>query len=158
MALAAHLEQSGVPRDQLSDGWRTAQQTILDAVATIRASQQPDGTFSTLYFERPATSPDAALRLSTTGHQLEFLAMALSDEELAEPWVMRSVVQLCRLFQATRELAIECGGLYHAAHGLKLYRERRFGPWKPPATGDGDDAATELPTVGVPPDEPPAIE
>ena len=158
MALAAHREQSGLSIDELSGGWQAAYETIRNAAATIRSYQQPDGTFSTEYFRRPATSPAADLRLSTTGHQLEFLAMSLPDDELAEPWVTRSVVQVCRLFEATQDLAIECGGLYHAAHGLKLYRERRFGPWTPPRSLADDAGPTESLEDVPPADDPPAIE
>jgi hypothetical protein len=32
------------------------------------------------------------------------------------------------MFRATQDYPLECGGLYHSAHGLVLYRERMFGP------------------------------
>jgi hypothetical protein len=32
------------------------------------------------------------------------------------------------MLDSTIELDLECGGIYHALAGLKLYRERRFGP------------------------------
>ena len=35
---------------------------------------------------------------------------------------------MCDLFRKTEKLPLECGALYHAAHGLVLYRERVFGP------------------------------
>jgi hypothetical protein len=37
-------------------------------------------------------------------------------------------VFLCDQFKRTRPIDLECGALYHAAHGLQLYRARRFGP------------------------------
>jgi hypothetical protein len=38
------------------------------------------------------------------------------------------VRRLCAIFRKTREIDLECGALYHAAHGLSLYREKVYGP------------------------------
>jgi hypothetical protein len=40
----------------------------------------------------------------------------------------RAVLRLCAMLDSTIEIDLECGGIYHALAGLKLYRERRFGP------------------------------
>ena len=66
--------------------------------------------------------------MSTTGHVFEFLAMGMTDEELKQPWMTEAANALCGLFEETREMPVECASLYHAAHGLILYRLRRFGP------------------------------
>jgi hypothetical protein len=124
MALNRRLEDGG----ELRGGWKKADDRVQECIRICRENQQPDGTFSTNYWIRPSTSPDVALRLNTTGHQLEFLTIATGDKQLAEPWIRRSVVALCKLLDETRELPVECGGLYHAIHGLELYRLRRFGP------------------------------
>jgi hypothetical protein len=57
--------------------------------------------------------------------------MSLPDEELKAPWMERAALFLCDLLDATVDEDLECGGLYHAVHGLILYRERLFGA--PPA-------------------------
>jgi hypothetical protein len=152
-ALNRHMEEKSLEPEQLSGGWLDAYTVIQQSIETIRTSQQPDGSFSVKYFERPATSPDVALRLNTTGHQLEFLTLALNVEQLREPWVMKAAVHLCGLFQETKDMAIECGGLYHAAHGLQLYRYRLFGPREAAAasadpavgTANASDDAAEPP-------------
>ena len=123
VALNRYLAEGGEP----TGGWRDAEKKIQDSIDRARRFQQPDGTFSTSYFDRPGSSPDLANRMSTTGHTLEFLTYALTDEELAEPWVTASVAQLCKIFRQTRDLPMECGALYHAARGLQNYRLRRFG-------------------------------
>lgn len=53
----------------------------------------------------------------------------------------RAADALCRLFDETRSMDLECGALYHAAHGLILYRERLFGPMAPFVPAAGGDAA-----------------
>ena len=54
--------------------------------------------------------------------------VVLDDKQLDEPWVKRAVLHLVECFEKTQNFDLECGALYHAAHGLDLYRLRRFGP------------------------------
>ncbi len=117
---------------ELTGGWAAADEAIRRAIDTARRFQQPDGSLSTNYFARPGTSADLALRINTSGHTLEFLALALDDNELKAPWVTHAVVALCNLFEITKSVNLECGSLYHATHGLIEYYERRFGPWQYP--------------------------
>src|SRR5690349_6334380 len=49
--------------------------------------QNPDGSFSTKYLSGPGDAQDVQLRIGMTGHVLEWLALALSEEELKEGWV-----------------------------------------------------------------------
>jgi hypothetical protein len=145
VALNRYLESGGKVSEDPNDPWFQAKKKIDDAVATVRSYQQPDGSFSTNYFARPGTSPDISLRISTTGHALEFLTVALPDEELQKPWVTRAVVHLLDSLERTQKFDLECGALYHAAHALELYRTRRFGPGKPlvPAEPAANEAAAK---------------
>ena len=77
----------------------------------------------------------------------------LPDEELKADWMKRAALFLCDLLDATMDQDLECGGLYHAVHGLILYRDRLYGA-APAATADGSSAsgataakATEGPNV-----------
>ena len=121
--LNRHLEEGG----KLTGVWELADKKVKQALVDARESQQPDGGFSTNYFGRSSGSADIGLRLNTTGHVLEFVCLAATDDELRQPWVTRAVSYLCGLFEATADVPVECGGLYHAVHGLMLYRLRRFG-------------------------------
>ena len=40
----------------------------------------------------------------------------------------RAVGYMCRLLERTKHIDLECGALYHAAHGLVLYRAKVYGP------------------------------
>lgn len=137
----------------LEGGWLAADAKIKQAIADAHRWQQPNGLFSTSYFARSGASPDIALQMSTSGHVFEFLAMAMTDEELKEPWMTEAANALCGLFEETREMPVECASLYHAAHGLILYRLRRFGP---PAMVTSEPAAETSPAsqaagAGTPP-------
>jgi hypothetical protein len=105
-------------------GWELAEEVLADCIDRARRFQQPDGSFSVHLFERPAASPDVSATLSATGHVFEVLALVLDDESLAEPWMERAALRLVTLLERTSDLDLECGGLYHAAHGLAIYRRR----------------------------------
>jgi len=133
-ALAAHRAAGG---GSASGGWADAETRIESCIEIARRHQQPDGSFSVHFFERPGTSADAFARLGATGHVFEFLVAALDDERLGEPWVTRAAERLVTLLEQTADVDVECGALYHAAHGLRLYRERVCG------AGGGPDAPAE---------------
>lgn len=86
-----------------------------------------DGSLSTEYFKGPGKNPDPQVRISTTGHIVEWLALALTDEELREPWMQDAVNALVQMMLEMKAEPIESGALYHAVHGLQLYYDRVFG-------------------------------
>ncbi|RLS35706.1 MAG: ADP-ribosylation factor-directed GTPase activating protein isoform b [Planctomycetota bacterium] len=129
-AVQAHrqaLHPQGAADAGLSGGWAAAQARIDDLIERARRYQQPDGGFSIHFFQRPGNSPDVFARLGATGHVFEVLAVALNDDRLAEPWVTRAAMRLVVLLEQTADVDVECGALYHAAHGLLLYRQRICG-------------------------------
>ena len=126
-ALKKHHDATGHTPEQFSGGWAAAQEVIDECVDRARRFQQADGSFSIHSFERPGTSADVFARLSATGHVFEVLSLALDDEQLAEPWVTRAAERLVTLLEQTSDVDVECGALYHAAHGLLLYSDRVCG-------------------------------
>lgn len=128
-AAAADETASG---DDAGAGWSAAERVLEDCIDRARRFQQADGCFSIHSFDRPGTSPDVGARLSATGHVFEVLAVALDDERLREPWVTRAADRLTTFLEQTADVAVECGGLYHACHGLAIYRRRICGPASEP--------------------------
>jgi hypothetical protein len=92
-----------------------------------RQYQNPDGSFSTDFFRGPGNAPDMQLRMNTTGHIVEWLAYSLPESELRQEWMERAVNRLALMFLEIQNQSMESGTLYHAAHGLRIYHERRFG-------------------------------
>jgi hypothetical protein len=129
-AVQKHCAATGRTPEQLTGGWAAAQEVIDECVDRARRFQQADGSFSIHSFDRPGTSADVFARLSATGHVFEVLSLALDDEELAEPWMTRAADRLVTLLEQTSDVDVECGALYHAAHGLLLYRDRACGSTK----------------------------
>lgn len=128
---------------ELTGPWLQAQEKIQECIKKAHEFQQPDGSFSTNYFERPATSPEIANRIHSTGHTLEFIVLASSDEQLAQPWIARAALQLVELLELTQDEPLECGALYHAVHGLQMYRNRRFGQRSAAAEAPPSDPPSE---------------
>ena len=123
MALNEYVKKGG----ELTGIWATADARVHDAVRIARQTQNEDGSFSPNYFARRGQTVDMATRLATTGHILEFLALAMPKKELEAEWAQRAADNLAGLFLDTEEISLECGALYHAAHGLALYRDSVFG-------------------------------
>jgi hypothetical protein len=130
-AVRAYRDAHGAPPPD--SGWAAAEDVLADHIDMARRFQQPDGSFSVNFFERPARSPDVFSTLGATGHVFEVLALVLDDESLAEPWVTRAAERLVTLLEKTSDLDVECGGLYHTAHGLALYRHRTCSARRPDA-------------------------
>lgn len=106
--------------------WREVAERTARYRELAQRYQNPDGSFSTSFFRSPGNAADGQLRINTTGHILEWLALSLSDDELREPWVENAASALALLILDQRDAAVEGGSLYHAVHGLLLYRARAY--------------------------------
>jgi hypothetical protein len=105
--------------------------------------QNPDGSFSTKWFEGREDYGDMDRRLQTTGHMLEWLVCSLSDDQLDDPRLIKTVHYLIGLMEdgARMRKKWEIGPRGHAIHALSLYNERRFGD-KP---GHRDEVLARVP-------------
>ncbi|MFV2068582.1 MAG: ADP-ribosylation factor-directed GTPase activating protein isoform b, partial [Pirellulales bacterium] len=100
MALKRFEDAEADAKDEppkLTAGWLAAQQKIRQAVDLAREYQLPNGAFSINYFQRSANAPDMAAHLGASGHTLEFLSLALDNQQLHQEWITRGVVHLCEL-------------------------------------------------------------
>lgn len=124
MVYNRHLAAGG----QIEGIWKTLKERIDQCVADARQYQNPDGSLSSNYFLRPGKSVGVDIAMGSAGHTLEFVVTALDRQQLQEPWVKRAVLDVCKVFRKSKPVPVECGALYHAAHGLVLYREKVYGP------------------------------
>lgn len=141
-----YVAEGGSLAENPSNAWQAADEKIRRAIAKAKAFQQSDGSLSTNFFVRPAASADIGVRISTTGHMLEFLVAALADHELNAPWITRAVGQLVECLERAPAGEVECGALYHAARAVKLYRIRRFGPHDTSAAQEHSSPSSALPS------------
>jgi hypothetical protein len=122
-ALARYEAEGNTP----TGVWQGAVEKLNRYRRLTESLQNRDGSLSSNYYGGRGSSADAVTRLETTGHTLEWLTLALSEEELDSPWVMRAVESLLVAFERTSDQPVDCGALYHAARALVQYHERRFG-------------------------------
>ena len=110
-----------------SQVWQDARRVVQRSLREIEEMRSGDGSLSSHYLERAGSSRDLGLTLASGGHLFEFLSVAMTDKELQQPWVEVAAVRLCEIFEATRQVGLDCGACYHALNGLRVYRNRRFG-------------------------------
>lgn len=122
-ALHIHLQNGGT----LTGVWKDAADNEAKYKKLAREQQNSDGSFSTMWFDGRNDNPNPNQRLTTTGHIFEWLALALNDAELREPWVEQAASYLANLFLDLQSQAVEGGALYHATHGLLIYYARVYG-------------------------------
>lgn len=123
-----HLQQQKA--GQLKGVWKDAQERLNELKKVAHSFQNEDGSLSTNWFVRKGNDAESSQRLFTTGHTLEWLALAISDEELRDPWIEQAVSYMCQLFLELQSQPIEGGAMYHAVHGLTIYYARRYGTEK----------------------------
>jgi len=107
--------------------WERAHKFIEDYHAYTFRLQNPDGSFSTNWFESRGDEGPPSRRLETTGHITEWLAFSLSEEELQDPKMIKAVDYLTNLLLDNRNEKWSIGPLGHGLHALAIYDERVFG-------------------------------
>jgi hypothetical protein len=105
---------------------------------TFGSLQNPDGSFSTEWFTRPANRDDLDRKIQTTGHITEWLAFSLSDEQLREPRMIKAIDFLAHSLVENPERPWSIGPLGHALHAVVMYDERVFAA-PPPAPAPASD-------------------
>lgn len=137
LARNAYLAKHGNCRG----AWLEADQRVREYVATARSLQNRDGSLSADWFKGRKYSNDLTTRLKTSGHQLEWLMVALPDDQLEARWVQMAVQSVANDVIRSANEPTECGALYHALDALTFYKMRKSpGP-----------AVEKSPTYLVPP-------
>lgn len=126
-ALHRHLEKGG----KLEGGWKEAADKIAEYKERARKFRNGDGSFASTYLAGPGHSRDLQTRIGTTGHVLEWLALAMTKEELTRPWMEEAASALSTMVLENQNNPIDGGALYHACHGLHIYRTRVYGATPP---------------------------
>lgn len=121
-AFHIHLLHGG----KLEGIWSEVPEKIKHHRDLARKYQNRDGSLSTNFFKEPGNSTDPQARIYATGHMLEWLALALSDEDIRQPWVQDTANALALMILEIEASPMEGGALYHAVHGLLLYYARLY--------------------------------
>ena len=104
--------------------WLESEYKIRRYISYAREQQNSNGMLSTNYFRGREYDPDFNKRMASAGHILEFLMIALSQDELHERWVRRAIDTTARDLLRNRRAFVKCSPLYHAVNALNIYLDR----------------------------------
>jgi len=158
----ANAVKERAKQGQPIDGqWARAAKYIADYQRyTLGTLQNPDGSFSTEWFNYPADRPgDIDRKLQTTGHMLEFIVWSLPTDDLRDPRVLRALNFLSDILEDNSEKSWSIGPLGHALHTLMVYHERMYNqPALPPlplTAAAPTNASANAPAPSLLPIQPP---
>ncbi len=117
-------KQAGLPID---GHWNRSEQFLNEFVAYAFSLQNPDGSFSTDWFEARANAPEVERKVQTTGHVLEWLIYTLPDDQLQSPPVQKAIRFLLSTIGAEPGRDWPIGPRGHSLRALALYNQRVFG-------------------------------
>jgi hypothetical protein len=86
--------------------------------------QNPDGSFSTNWFEGRGNEPNVERKVQTTGHMLEWLLFTVSDQDVRSKRVEKAIDFLISNIYDNRQLKWPIGPRGHATRALSLYDKR----------------------------------
>jgi hypothetical protein len=142
LALAVKKRRaSGLPVDGV---YAEAEKYVANYQNYAYSLQNPDGSFSTSWFKGPGRETDIDRRLKTTGHTLEWLLYAGSEQQITHYRTVRAVNYLSNIMWANRTRDWEAGPLGHAIHALVLYDRLAFSKY------DGVEQSAPSPVVQRP--------
>lgn len=118
------LEKRQLP---LVGEYLNAARTIDGYVTRAFRLQNPDGSFSTEFFEKSSAENDRTRRCYSTGHILEWLAFTLPQEKMTDPRVTAAVDYLLQLMLSAPDYQLDVGPRGHALHALAMYELKTYG-------------------------------
>jgi hypothetical protein len=104
-----------------------ARRYLDDCIDYAFSLQNPDGSFSTEWFETRANKPDMDRKVQTTGHILEWLAYELPEDRMHDPRILKAVQFLLSQIWDRRDHEWAIGPRSHAIRALVLYDQKVFG-------------------------------
>jgi hypothetical protein len=119
-----HRREEGEPVD---GPWATAAARVRSYQNRAFQLQNRDGSFSTLWMDRPENATDLTRSLLTTGHTLEWMVASLPEHELHDPRVERAVYYVADVLERNRGKRWQRGVLGHSLHALAIYEQRVLG-------------------------------
>lgn len=113
--------------EELTTLWRRAEKYLQDYQKYVMSLQNPDGSFSSNWFQRRGVTSDYQRSLYTSGHIVEWLLFSVDDAMLLHERVLKAVDFLCSNLYAHRRDRLDMGTIGHALRALTIFDERVFG-------------------------------
>jgi hypothetical protein len=127
MGLTFAVRQRQAEERPIDGQFARADKYIKDFVEYTWKLQNPDGSFSTNWFESRGNEPNQERKVQTTGHILEWLAFTLPDSELQSARFVKSIDFLLTQIYDQRSHKWPIGPRGHAIRALALFEQRTNG-------------------------------
>jgi hypothetical protein len=126
MGLSCAVSQRRAAGLPITGHYRRAEIFLDDFVAYALSMQNPDGSFSTEWFESRANEPQVERKIQTTGHILEWLVCTVPDDQLQRPEIMLAAEFLIDSLGADPSRDWPIGPRGHSLRALAIYQQRFF--------------------------------
>ena len=107
--------------------WATAASRVRAYQRRAFQFQNRDGSFSTMWLDRPENSSDLTRSVTTTGHVLEWMVASLPESQLRDPRLTRAVNYVVKVLDKHQQTRWHRGALGHSLHALAIYEQRVLG-------------------------------
>ncbi len=124
MGFSFSVRQRQLQSQPINGQFGRAAKFVRDYVEYTWQLQNPDGSFSTSWYEGRANEPNDERKVQTSGHMLEWLMYTLSDAELKDPRVGKAIDFLLSKIYDKRDNKWPIGPRGHATRAVALYQER----------------------------------
>ncbi len=127
MGLTFALRQRKAEGRPIDGHFARADKFIADYIDYTWTLQNPDGSFSSNWFESRGHEQNKERLVQTTGHILEWLMFTLPKDKLDDPRVLKSVDFLLNNIWDDRTHKWPIGPRGHATRAIALYQQRVYG-------------------------------
>lgn len=124
MGFSFSVRQRSLQGQPINGQFARADQFVRNYVDYTWTLQNPDGSFSTSWYEGRGNEPNEERKVQTTGHMLEWLMYTLPDNEINQPRVQKSIDFLLSKIYDKKEHKWPIGPRGHATRAVALYQAR----------------------------------
>ncbi|AMV33397.1 hypothetical protein VN12_14825 [Pirellula sp. SH-Sr6A] len=124
MGFSFSVRQRSMQGQPINGQFARADQFVRNYVDYTWTLQNPDGSFSTSWYEGRGNEPNDERKVQTTGHMLEWLMYTLPDSEINQPRVQKSIDFLLSHIYDKKEHKWPIGPRGHATRAIGLYQAR----------------------------------
>lgn len=133
MGFSFSIQRREIQGKEIEGEWQRAKEYIGEYHRYAFSLQNPDGSFSTNWFEGREAQESSQRRVQTTGHILEWLVYSLEPRQMRDPRLVKSVNYLVNLMLTETETKWSVGPKGHAIRALDVYRRKLRGESIPQA-------------------------
>ncbi len=124
MGFSFSAKQRQIQGQPLNGQYVRSAKFVRDYIEYTWQLQNPDGSFSTNWYEGRGNEPKDERKVQTSGHMLEWLMFSMTDEEIKNPRIGKGIDFLLSKIYDQRDYKWPIGPRGHATRAIALYQAR----------------------------------